>query len=250
MITAAIPARLESTRLPRKILVDLGGQPLLWHVWQRARSSACVDHIVVVTDSAEIQATVQGWGGKVVMSSPDCATGTDRIASVLDQIAGDRILNVQGDQPLLDPALLDRLVEAGNQNPDTVVTPIYRLTQNAGIQNPATVKVVIAANGEALYFSRSAIPYLRRGTAISSPVWGHIGVYAFPRAVLQKYAQLPVGPLEHAEVLEQLRLLENGMAIRTVIVPTASVSVDTVEDLRRVRAILAAGRMQGSGVPT
>ncbi|MCZ2344463.1 MAG: 3-deoxy-manno-octulosonate cytidylyltransferase [Bacteroidales bacterium] len=249
-VTAAIPARLESTRLPRKILVDLAGRPLLWHVWQRTCLAACVDRVVVVTDSTEVQTAVQEWGGAVVMSSPGCVTGTDRLASVLDQLAGDLILNVQGDQPLLDPVLLDRLVTTWSQKPDTVVTPIYRLTQDAALHNPATVKVVIAANGEALYFSRSAIPYLRRKTAISIPVWGHIGVYAFPRAVLQAYSHLPVGPLEQAEVLEQLRLLENGIAIRTMVVPMASRSVDTAEDLHQVRAILAADRNRGSEGPT
>lgn len=243
-VSVVIPARLASTRLPRKVLLDLGGRPVLRHVWERVAAMKRATEIFVATDSEEVARAVAGWGGQFVMTSPACRSGTERIASMLDGLHGQFILNVQGDEPFIDPRLLDSLVERFIAAGGDVVTPIYAIRDQAALINPAVVKVVRAADGRALYFSRSAIPHLRgvplEQWAARGLHWGHLGVDGYARARLAQFADLPDSALETAEALEQLRFLEAGWRIQTVETDYHAVAIDTPEDLARARELLAA----------
>jgi 3-deoxy-manno-octulosonate cytidylyltransferase (CMP-KDO synthetase) len=240
---AVIPARLASTRLPRKVLADLRGRPMLWHVWRRASSARQVEAVFIATDSDEVMLRAREWGARVLRTLAECPSGTDRIAAALDQVPGEFILNVQGDEPLLDPAVLDRLVGEWERTNAPVVTPVYRLTSITDVQNPSVVKAVRAADGRALYFSRSPIPHVRDNPVeawhASTSYWGHLGIYGYRREALAAFPGLPCGPLERAEKLEQLRFLENGIGVLTVEVGAAPAAVDTPEDLERVRGLMA-----------
>jgi 3-deoxy-manno-octulosonate cytidylyltransferase (CMP-KDO synthetase) len=243
-VSVVIPARLASTRLPRKVLADLGGRPVLRHVWERVARMRRATEVLVATDSEEVAEVVAGWGGQFVMTSPACRSGTERIASMLDGLHGDFILNVQGDEPFIEPKLLDSLVERFASAGGDIVTPVYRIHDSAMLANPAVVKVVRAGDGSALYFSRSAIPYLRgvpvEQWAERGAYWGHLGVYGYARAVLARYPTLPESALEAAESLEQLRFLEAGYRIQTVETDYHAVAIDTPADLERARALCAA----------
>lgn len=241
-ITAVIPARLGSTRLPGKVLADIQGRPLIWHVWNRVRQAEQIAEVFVATDADEVRAAVEGWGGRVVMTSPECRSGTHRIASVLDQFAGEFLLNVQGDEPMIEPAMLDSLVECWRRTRAPLVTPVYRLQTLSQLQDPNLVKVVRAGDGTALYFSRSAVPYVRdvplEHWMDRHAFWGHVGVYGYAREVLASYDQLPPSGLEETERLEQLRFLEAGLSFQTVETVYHPISVDTPQDLEHVRRIM------------
>jgi len=242
-VSVVIPARLASTRLPRKVLADLGGKPVLRHVWERVARMRKATEILVATDSEEVAKAVAGWGGQFVMTSPDCRSGTERIASILDGLKGQFILNVQGDEPFIDPVLLDALVECFAAEGGDVVTPVYPIRDLATLMNPAVVKVVRGADGRAWYFSRSAVPHVRGVPMEEWPArglhWGHLGVYGYARAKLAAYATLPESPLESVEALEQLRFLEAGWRIQTLETEYHAVAIDTPEDLAKARALLA-----------
>ncbi len=239
-----IPARLHSTRLPGKVLADIAGKPMLWHVWSRACSAVGSRQVWVATDTPQIVAAVEGWGGKAILTSPECRSGTERIASVLHLLDGEFILDVQGDEPLIDPRLLQEMAQRWQVEPVDLLTPVYRITESADLANPNVVKVARAQDGRALYFSRSPIPYQRQQPFECWPsaaaCWGHVGVYGFRRRVLEQYPSLPESPLEAAERLEQLRFLEAGYAIHTIETAYRPIAVDTAEDLERVRRIFAA----------
>ena len=239
---AVIPARLASSRLPRKVLADICGKPLIQHVWERVSHAKNVDRVIVAADSQEVARVVEGWGGLALLTDPACQSGTERIASILSQLDADLILNVQGDEPLVDPAMLDALVDRWRQVPCDLITPVYRITEPEDLSNPNIVKVARAQDGRALYFSRSAIPYVRDWPLESwlehQDFWGHIGVYGYRREVLAQYADLPSSPLQKAESLEQLRFLEAGYTFQTVETTYHSIAVDTQADLEKVRQIL------------
>jgi len=241
-VSVVIPARLASTRLPRKVLADLGGKPVLRHVWERVARMRRATEILVATDSEEVGQAVAGWGGQFVMTSPECRSGTERIASILDGLKGQFILNVQGDEPFIETALLDSLVERFVAHGGDVVTPVYPIHDAALLSNPAVVKVVRGADGRAWYFSRSPVPHLRGVPMEQWPArglhWGHLGVYGYARARLQQYSFLPECPLESIEALEQLRFLEAGWCIQTVETHYHAVAIDTPDDLVRARALL------------
>jgi len=243
-VSVVIPARLASTRLPRKVLADLGGKPVLQHVWERVAQMKRATEIFVATDSEEVARAVAGWGGQFVMTSPECRSGTERIASIVEGLRGNFILNVQGDEPFIEPALLDALADRFASAGGDVVTPVYRLCDQAALLNPAVVKVARAEDGRALYFSRSTIPYLRgvpvEQWAARGLHWGHLGVYGYARARLASYASLPESALETAEALEQLRFLAAGWRIQTVETEYHAVAIDTPSDLERARALLPA----------
>jgi len=241
-VSVVIPARLASTRLPRKVLADLGGKPVLQHVWERVARMRRATEILVATDSEEVAAAVAGWGGQFVMTSPDCRSGTERIASILDGLKGQFILNVQGDEPFIEAKLLDAMVETFAKNGGDVVTPVYAIREAAMLVNPAVVKVVRGADGRAWYFSRSPVPHLRGVPMEQWPArglhWGHLGVYGYARVKLAAYSTLPECPLENIEALEQLRFLEAGWRIQTVETDYHAVAIDTPEDLARARTLL------------
>jgi 3-deoxy-manno-octulosonate cytidylyltransferase (CMP-KDO synthetase) len=235
-----IPARLDSSRLDRKMLADLEGEPLIVRTWQQALKSRLADTVVVATDSQEIAAVLKARGAEVVMTSPTASCGTERIAEAARHIEADVFLNLQGDEPLISPENIDLALEpffCGNP-PDcsTLVLPLHP-DDREQIEDPHQVKVVMDANGFALYFSRSPIPF-RRNMLPSTTFYRHIGLYAFSAAVLQKFAVLPPSMLEEAESLEQLRLLENGFRIQCVTTLIDNPGVNTLEDLELVRRII------------
>ena len=242
----AIPARLESTRLPRKVLADIGGVPMLQRVVTEASRATSVGEVVLCTDSDEVAAAARGWNVRAIMTSPTCTSGSERIASVIDQIDADVIINVQGDQPYVDPMIIDSMCAVFRDRTPmpSVVTPVYRLPAEK-LDNPDAVKVVVSSDHRALYFSRAAVPYVRgrehHEWLTSGVHWGHVGMYGYRRNVLQRWSSLAPSPLEEAEKLEQLRLLENAITIDTYeIVANArnTLSVDSPADLETARRLV------------
>lgn len=225
-----IPARYASTRFPGKPLAMLAGKPMIRHVYEKAAASSA-DLVAVATDDRRIADAVESFGGVAVMTSVDHPSGTDRIAEAWKKLGGDAgiIINVQGDEPLIPTSVIDELIavmkQDGNLPMATVAVPGSRETMTEN-----NVKVVFGADGNALYFSRSMIPFLRRGGE-ECGVWLHWGIYAYRAETLERFVTLPPGKLENAEKLEQLRALENGIAIRVVTSNLQSVGVDTPEDL-------------------
>ena len=252
----AVPARLESSRLPGKVMADIGGRPMLQRVLERCRQAQAPAAVVLCTDSEELLEAARGWGVEGLATSPLCSSGSDRIASVVEAIvalaggAADRledtvILNVQGDQPFIDPAAIDAMAaEFERRLPvPEVLTPVYRMGADK-VHNPNVVKTLVSADGRALYFSRSAIPHVRGVDPADwhghAPDWGHVGIYGYRADVLARWPHLPSSPLEEIEKLEQLRLLEAGIGIGTFPVEGESLSVDTADQLEQARAIAAA----------
>ena len=237
---AIIPARLDSTRLPRKALADIAGVPMVCRVAERARRARGVTRTLVATDDAAIARVVRDHGGEVVMTGAH-ATGTDRVAAVAATLSADVVVNVQGDLPLLDPAALAACIAPFHGDPTlemaSLMTPIH---DEAEWRSPHVVKVVTDADDFALYFSRSPLPYWR-GARAGAFGQRHIGLYAYRRATLLALAAAPRSVLEQAEELEQLRALERGVRIKMVHVDSASPEVDTADDLERVRRLAARG---------
>jgi 3-deoxy-manno-octulosonate cytidylyltransferase (CMP-KDO synthetase) len=238
-----IPARLESARLPQKVLADIAGKPMLWHVYQSCLQVTKASEIHIATDSDLIAQAVKKWGGTVWLTNPHCASGTERIVAILDQLDGDVIVNVQADQPFIQRELIEQLIEIFEQStplPD-IVTPIYPLNQEK-IFDSNLVKVTRRHDDYALYFSRQPIPHVRDiptgQWATSTAFWGHIGIYGYRRAVLEQYQLLPPSPLETAEKLEQLRFLQAGKSILTFVTNHIPLSVDTAADLEQARSLI------------
>lgn len=239
---AVIPARLGSTRLPRKMLADIGGQPLVVRTAQAVAAAGAVTRVVVATDCEEIAAPVRAAGFTAVMTPPQLPSGTDRVAAAVATIADPQVgvvLNVQGDEPLLDGESLRRLVAAFGEPRVEMATLALPLAADDAA-NPNAVKVVVDANDDALYFSRSLIPYPRHSVGLAA--WRHVGVYAWRPAVLQHLTRLPPCLLERTESLEQLRALFNGIRIRVVAAAGPMIGVDTEADLERVRRQWAGAR--------
>lgn len=240
-----IPARYASTRFPGKPLALLEGRPIIRHVVERCRQASRLSEVIVATEDERIAEAVRPWA-KVVMTRPDHPSGTDRVAEVAAQEACDGVVNVQGDEPLIDPEAIDAVAAAlTDAEMTTAATP---LAAPEDLENPNVVKVVVNQAGEALYFSRWAVPYLRDKAGAppaerlaAFPFLHHLGLYGYRRETLLKLVRLPMSPLEKAERLEQLRALENGIRIRVVPVAHGSVGIDTPADLARVEAWLAGG---------
>ena len=232
-----IPARYASTRLPGKPLKDIAGEPMICRVYDRASLAQRTEATVVATDDKRIETVVEAHGGHAVMTKKDHPTGTDRLAEVAEKLPDyDLIINVQGDEPLIDPDLIDSLAAAFDDDPDLQMATVKtEIADEAEPANPNNVKVVTDKNGYALYFSRSLLPYPRHHLGI--PVYKHIGIYAYKRDFLLKYAKLEPTPLERAESLEQLRALENGYRIKVIETTSRFVGVDTEEDLAEVNRI-------------
>lgn len=246
-IVAIIPARYGATRLPGKPLSDIHGKPLIQWVHERVKAARSVDRAIVATDDDRIAAAVRAFGGEVELTSPTCASGTDRVAEVARRLEADVVVDVQGDEPLLDPDSLDALVAPFGSDSDLEMATLAAPLRSGEREMPSVVKVVCDGGGRALYFSRSPIPFRRAGE--DELGLRHIGVYAFRRAALLRFASLPVAPLERAEGLEQLRALQHGIAIRVIVRESGpEVAVDTPADLERVRQLLAeAGAVPGGG---
>jgi 3-deoxy-manno-octulosonate cytidylyltransferase (CMP-KDO synthetase) len=232
---AVIPARYASTRFPGKPLAALGGKPMIQHVYERVRRVRGLSQVVVATDDQRIFDAVRRFGGEVVMTG-EHRTGTDRVCAASAPLQADVVLNVQGDEPLIEPECLEDLL-ACFDDPAVQMATLRRPLDEGEEGNPNVVKVVCDLAGDALYFSRSPLPYVR---ASRTQAFAHVGVYAYRKPFLQKIASLPSTPLEKAESLEQLRVLEHGYRIRVVVTSYRSIGVDTPEDLERVREALSA----------
>jgi 3-deoxy-manno-octulosonate cytidylyltransferase (CMP-KDO synthetase) len=230
---AVIPARYASTRFPGKPLALLAGKPMVQQVWERCRAAAGVDRVIVATEDERIQRACSTFGAECEMTSADHKSGTDRVAEVARRYAEyEIVLNVQGDEPAIAAETIATVVKALREGSCQIATPVAP-AQVQDVSNPNVVKVVVSLAGDALYFSRAAIPFHRDGSPSMRPGYlRHIGLYGFRREALLKVTQLPPSPLEVAESLEQLRWLSAGWAIRCVEVSTFSPSVDTPEDLR------------------
>ncbi len=238
-VAIVIPARYGSTRLPGKPLADIDGKPMIQHVYERALQVAGIHAVVVATDDARVADAVSAFGGRHVMTSADHPSGTDRLAEVMRCLDADIYVNLQGDEPLVRPADIDRLARGMCLDASLQVGTLCHAIDAEESLNPNTVKVVLAEQGDALYFSRSPIPYPRDAEAAT--FLKHVGVYAYRREVLAAYAALAQPMIEHAEKLEQLRLLSAGFRIRAFQVEPTGPGVDTPACLERVRALIAGG---------
>lgn len=235
---AIIPARYSSTRLPGKPLLDICGKPMIQRVYEAVQKATLVDKVIVATDDVRIAQAVESFDGRAILTSPQCASGTDRLVEVSRQEQADIYLNVQGDEPLLRPADVDKLVKALLDNPHmAAATPCYPITFEQAA-DPNLVKIARSDSGAALYFSRARIPFDRDEEGTGA-YWGHMGMYAYRPDALKIFADHEPGMLERTEKLEQLRLLQHGVGIQTVELPPCAPGVDTPEDLERVRAIVA-----------
>jgi 3-deoxy-manno-octulosonate cytidylyltransferase (CMP-KDO synthetase) len=241
-VLGIIPARYASTRFPGKPLALIAGRPLIQHVVEQCRKAKALDEVIVATDDSRIADVVKKFC-RVEMTRADHPSGSDRIAEVAGRCACDAVVNIQGDEPLIDPAVIDAVAGALAQN--EMSTAATRIRQPAELDNPNVVKVVVSAAGRALYFSRRTIPYLREAASGSVneqlaafTFLKHLGIYGYRRETLLRLVKFPLSPLEAAEKLEQLRALENGIQIAVVTVDYDSVGVDVPEDVKRVEKIL------------
>ena len=246
----AVPARLQSSRLPNKVMADIGGLPMLQRVLLGCAKATTPRAVVLCTDSDQLADLARTWGFEALLTSPTCDSGSERIASVVERMVAladapaeeSVILNVQGDQPVIDPGAIDAMAAEFNRRTPTpeVLTPVYRMGADK-VHNPNVVKTLLAADGRALYFSRSAVPHVRGVDPEQwhqhAPYWGHVGIYGYRADVLQRWKALPHSPLETTEKLEQLRLIEAGIGIGTYPVEGESLSVDTAEQLEQARTI-------------
>lgn len=237
-----IPARLPSTRLSRKVLRDIAGKPMLTWIVEAALASAKLDRVVVATDSDEVMALAKQSGWDAMLTSSDLQSGSDRVHAVSRKIPSEIVVNIQGDEPMLQPAHIEALLAPFDRvGIDAQVTTLWTPCTSEEIADPNAVKVVLAEDGRALYFSRSTIPFNRDGTG-SILYRKHLGLYAYRRAALERFASLPPHPLETTERLEQLRLLAHNIPIYVERTPHTTIGVDTEADLARVAAILGAQR--------
>jgi len=248
---AIIPARWGSSRFPGKPLHPIAGKPLLWHVWERSRRARTLDSVIVATDDMRIAEAAFAWGAEVSLTSPTHQSGTDRIGEVAAKLRGvSLVLNIQGDEPLVDPKLLNQLVRQMQRDPKIqMITAVHPFVDPADAQSPHQIKAVLDRQMRALYFSRSPIPY-SRNAAQPPRYFRHQGIYGYRREFLLRFVRWQPTPLEKLEALEQLRALENGVNIHVVVTKRGSPGVDTPDDVAEIeRELLAAGRLSRQPSP-
>jgi 3-deoxy-manno-octulosonate cytidylyltransferase (CMP-KDO synthetase) len=234
---AVIPSRFASVRFPGKPLALLAGKPMIQHVFERCQESRAFSEIIVATEDERILRAVEGFGGRALLTSPSCASGTDRVAEIARALPhASHVVNVQGDEPLVHPESLGLLAQ-GLQANDVEMATLIRPLKEEERANPNVVKVVLSARGNALYFSRADLPHARDPKDAPAPRYGHLGLYGYRRETLLKLAALPPTPLEQTEKLEQLRALENEISIRCFTTPHTSLGVDTPEDLAKAETL-------------
>jgi len=243
-VVGIIPARYSSTRFEGKVLADIGGKPMIQHVWERALEASVLDDLIIACDDQRVERVAKEFGANVVFTSGDHISGTDRIAEVINPLDVKIIVNIQGDEPLVHPSMIDGVAGALlNDDELSMATIAKRIDDLSLINNPNLVKVVIDKNNFALYFSRAAIPYRRDSSGSLSPTYyKHIGLYAYTKDFLFTYKNLPTGNLEKAESLEQLRVLEEGFRIKVIETDYDTFGVDTPEDLEKVKEYLNKSR--------
>ena len=240
-VVGVIPARYRSSRLDGKALADIHGKPMIQHVWERCRRVTSLDQLLLATDDVRIQEAVALFGGEVVMTDPGHASGTDRVAEAVEDVDCDVVVNIQGDEPMLDPLMIDELVEPFRGEAATEMVTLKQLiSEEEELTDQNVVKVVCDIHGDALYFSRSLIPSLS-SRAQDYRAYKHLGLYSYSKDCLAILSSLSPTPLERIERLEQLRALENGVRIRVVLTRSRGrgVSVDTPEDLETARRLMA-----------
>jgi len=240
-LTAMIPARYGATRFPAKLMQDLCGKPVIVHTYQRVADTNLFDQVYVVTDDDRIENAIHEVGGKVIRSQKEHNSGSDRLAEASKDLEVDIIVNVQGDEPFTDKENLQKVIDIFANDPQqniAVASLMERITYPDDIANPNNVKVVVNKFNEALYFSRSVIPF-PRDTNTKVPYYKHIGIYAYRKDALQQFTQLPPSLLEETEKLEQLRYLENGFKIRLAVTDIPTIGIDTPEDLEKARQRLS-----------
>ncbi|MDX9701776.1 MAG: 3-deoxy-manno-octulosonate cytidylyltransferase [Candidatus Auribacterota bacterium] len=235
-VCGVIPARYDSSRFPGKPLALIAGKPMIQHVYERALKASLVNRLIVATDDERIFDTVIQFGGSAVMTDASHPSGTDRIAQAVGAIDCEYVLNIQGDEPLIDPCVIDNVAQALISDPHVVMaTPIAEVTDMSDLDNPNVVKAVVDCNGFALYFSRSKVPFLRDSADTPNKKWyKHIGLYGFRKSFLLQLIKYPPSTLEKMERLEQLRVLENGFRIKTVMTQYVGIGVDTPEDVKEI----------------
>ena len=257
-VIGIIPARWKSERFEGKVLANIAGKPMIQHVWERAKEAKLLDDIIIATDSEDVIKVVESFGGKAVFTSKDQPSGTDRITEVINPIDVKIVVNIQGDEPLMHPTMIDGLAGALLEDSSIpMATVAKRISDSKDIFNPNVVKVVKDRDGFALYFSRSPIPYVRKDSSHHSIVdfhswftsgnadkndigyyYKHIGIYAYTKDFLFTYTNLPKSKLEEAEKLEQLRAIENGYKIKVIDTEFDTIGVDTPEDLKKVEELI------------
>jgi 3-deoxy-manno-octulosonate cytidylyltransferase (CMP-KDO synthetase) len=239
-VIGVIPARYSSTRFEAKVLADILGKPMIQHVWERAKQSLVLEDVIIACDDQRVADVAKGFGAKVVSTAKGHASGTDRIIEVINPLDVRVVINIQGDEPLIHPMMIDAVARALLDNSNVFMSTIMKKIENAEeINDPHVVKVVVDKNNFALYFSRAAIPYYPANSEIKEPVYyKHIGLYGYTKDFLFTYKNLPVSKLEKTERLEQLRVLEEGYRIKVVETKYDTIGVDTSEDLEKVRRYL------------
>lgn len=246
VVVGVIPSRYASQRLPAKALVDLLGKPMVQRVYEQAKRAKLLDKVVVATDDRRIADAVHHFGGEAVMTSPDIKSGSDRVAAVARRMKGDIFVNVQGDEPLIAPQMIDEAIRVVLKDKNALVGTLVRKIESADeLVNPGVVKAVVGKDGYVLYFSRSVIPHVRDESdpsqwLLRQDFYKHFGIYVFRRSFLLKFAKMKPTRLEQSEKLEQLRILENGYKIKAGITKYDSVPVDTQADADRVISMLKA----------
>ena len=239
IIIGVIPARYNSSRFKGKIIADIAGKPMIQWVYERASRSRILDKLIIAVDDPTVKTIVESFGGEAILTGTHHQSGTDRIAEVIDKIDCDLVVNIQGDQPLIDPCMIDETVQPMLDNKEILMSTLKREIEKEDFHNPGVVKVVVNDQNYALYFSRSLIPYPQRAEVYK--VYEHIGLYVYTKNFLKVLSELPLGYLEKIESLEQLRVLEKGYKIfvaETQSDRTSGISVDTIEDLWKVEKIL------------
>ncbi len=231
---AIVPVRMAATRLPGKPLLDICGKPMVQRVYERVSQASLVSRVIVATCDREIFEAVRGFGGEAAMTSDSHQSGTDRIAEVASGLEEEVIVNVQGDEPLIDPASIDAAVRPFDLDSSVEMASLMFAIDPEEAKDPNLVKVVVDCKNWAMFFSRSPIPFQRKPQP-DSQMWGHVGMYTYTRRFLLEYASMPAGVLERVECLEQLRVLENGRRIKMIPISNRPMGVDTPEDLARVR---------------
>jgi 3-deoxy-manno-octulosonate cytidylyltransferase (CMP-KDO synthetase) len=237
-VVAIIPARYESSRFPGKALADIGGKPMIEHVYRRTSAARSVGVVIVATDDERICDAVEKFGGRAQLTSASHLSGTDRLAEVAAGLTCDVVVNVQGDEPLIEPSSIDDAIAPFRSDRDLQMTTLRRrIDDRRELDNPNVTKVVVDREGYALYFSRAPIPFTRAGCP-PAPAWRHIGLYAYRRECLMRLTSLAPTAMEQAEALEQLRALEHGIRIKTIETVHDSIGVDTPADLEKVRHVV------------
>jgi 3-deoxy-manno-octulosonate cytidylyltransferase (CMP-KDO synthetase) len=239
-VLIVIPGRYGSVRFPGKPLAEILGKPMIQHVFERSRGAKHGSRVLVATEDERIKAAVEKAGGEAILTRADHRTGTDRVAEVATHVSADIYINVQGDEPLIDPETIDAVAAAMLEDESVqLCTPCSAITQKNDIMDPNVVKVVLDFDGNGLYFSRAPIPWVRdTGAKVAAQHWKHIGIYGYRRDTLLEFPTLPPGELERIEQLEQLRWLENGFHMRVVETEYDPVSVDVPADVQRVEKLL------------